>query len=73
MQHGNARPLAVKYISDQGRRQSDQGEFSSVFFKLRPGSDAAPDALKMIGLAWPGHYQSPTKRISLLAMHPNLS
>ncbi len=48
MQHGNARPLAVKYISDQGRRQSDQGEPSSAFFKLRPGSDAAPEALKVM-------------------------
>ena len=46
MQHGNARPLAVKYINDHGRRHSDQGEPSSAFLRLRPGSEAAPDALK---------------------------
>ena len=37
MQHGNARPLAVKYISDHGRRHSDQGEPSSVFFETEAG------------------------------------
>jgi hypothetical protein len=39
-----ARPLAVKYINDHGRRQSDHGEPSPLPFRLNPGSVAAPDA-----------------------------
>ena len=45
MQQGNARPLAVMYIRDHGRRHSDHGEFPSEFLKLMPGSEAAPEAL----------------------------
>jgi hypothetical protein len=47
MQQGSTRPLAVKYITVQGRRQSDQGEPSSARLKLRPGSEAAPEAEKV--------------------------
>src|SRR5215831_12388434 len=32
----------VKYISEHGRRHSDQGEPSSVFLRLKHGSEAAP-------------------------------
>jgi hypothetical protein len=46
MQQGSARPFAVKYITDQGRRQRDQGFGSSARFRLAPGSLAAPEALK---------------------------
>ena len=46
MQQGSARPLAVKYITLHGRRQSDHGEPSSCRLRLIPGSDAAPEALK---------------------------
>jgi hypothetical protein len=48
MQQGSARPLAVKYITVQGRRHSFQGEPSSCRFRLIPGSDAAPEALKLM-------------------------
>ena len=43
MQHGSARPCAVKYINDHGRRHADQGCVSSCRFRLRPGS-VAPEA-----------------------------
>ncbi len=43
MQHGSARPCAVKYISDHGRRQADHGASSSARFRLVPGS-VAPEA-----------------------------
>ena len=39
--------MAVKYINDHGRRQSDHGEPSPLPFRLNPGSVAAPDALKV--------------------------
>ena len=47
MQHGSARPLAVKYMTVHGRRQSDHGEPLSLRLRLMPGSLAAPDALKV--------------------------
>ena len=47
MQQGRERPLAVKYITDQGRRHIDQGESSSLRLRLSPGSEAAPEALKL--------------------------
>ena len=37
MQHGSARPLAVKYITDHGRRHSDQGEPSSARVEAHAG------------------------------------
>ena len=44
MQHGSARPCAVKYISDHGRRHADQGCASPVRrLRLNPGS-VAPEA-----------------------------
>ena len=43
MQHGSARPLAVKYISDQGLRHMAQGSPSVLRFRLSPAS-VAPDA-----------------------------
>ena len=43
MQHGSARPWAVKYISDHGRRHADHGASSSLRFRLSPGS-VAPEA-----------------------------
>ena len=48
MQHGSARPFAVKYITVHGRRHIDHGE--ALFWRLRlsPGSETAPDALKAI-------------------------
>jgi hypothetical protein len=48
MQHGSARPLAVKYITVQGRRHSVQGELSSSRLRLMPGSEAAPEAPKVM-------------------------
>ena len=47
MQHGSARPLAVKYMTVHGRRHSDHGEPLSLRFRLMPGSEAAPEALKV--------------------------
>ena len=47
MQHGSALPFAVKYITVQGLRHIDQGEPLSLRFRLIPGSDAAPEALKV--------------------------
>ena len=47
MQHGSARPLAVKYITVQGRRHSDQGFASALRARLSPGS-VAPEALKLM-------------------------
>ena len=47
MQHGRARPFAVKYISAQGRRHSDQGDASVARFTLVPGS-VAPEALNVM-------------------------
>ena len=47
MQQGSARPLAVKYITVHGRRHSDQGLSSRFLARLRPGSEAAPEALKV--------------------------
>ncbi len=47
MQHGSARPLAVTYITFQGRRHRDQGEPSVSRRRLIPGSLAAPDAEKV--------------------------
>ena len=52
MQHGSARPLAVKYITVQGRRHSDHGEPLSRRFRLMPGSEAAPEALKVRRATW---------------------
>ncbi len=46
MQQGKARPCAVKYISDQGRRQVDQGRSPSTRRRLEPGS-VAPEASKV--------------------------
>ena len=43
MQHGSARPCAVKYISDHGRRQPDHGCGSSPACSDSPGS-VAPEA-----------------------------
>src|SRR5258707_15773151 len=47
MQQGRARPLAVKYITVHGRRHSDHGLSLPFLLRLSPGSDAAPDALKV--------------------------
>ena len=47
MQHGNARPLAVKYMTVHGRRHSDQGFVSFLRARLSPGS-ATPEALKLM-------------------------
>jgi hypothetical protein len=51
MQHGKARPLAVKYINDHGRRQCDHGELSPLPCRLKPGSEAAPEALAGMAVA----------------------
>ena len=48
MQHGSARPLAVKYMTVHGRRHIDHGDPSSPRLRLMPGSEAAPDALNVI-------------------------
>ena len=48
MQQGSARPFAVMYMTVHGRRHIDHGEPSSWRFKLMPGSDAAPEALKIM-------------------------
>ena len=37
MQHGSARPLAVKYITVQGRRHSDHGDPSSLALEAHAG------------------------------------
>ena len=47
MQQGKARPLAVMYMTVQGRRHIAHGEPSLPRLRLIPGSDAAPDALKV--------------------------
>ena len=47
MQQGSARPLAVKYMTVHGRRQSDHGLSSRFLARLSPGSEAAPEALKV--------------------------
>ena len=52
MQQGSARPFAVKYMTVQGRRQSDHVALSSVRCRLTPGSDAAPEALKASPSEW---------------------
>ena len=48
MQHGNARPFAVKYITVHGRRHIDHGEEPFWRLRLSLGSDTAPDALNVI-------------------------
>jgi hypothetical protein len=45
MQHGNTEPLAVIYITVQGRMQRDQGCVSTVCCRLWPGV-VAPEASK---------------------------
>ena len=65
MQHGSARPLAVKYMTVHGRRHIDHGEPSSPRLRLMPGSEAAPDALDVshtIARAWlPPRYSRPPR------------
>ena len=58
MQQGSARPLAVKYISVQGRRHSDQGCASRLRVRLLPGRIAPggvegdpEDSRQRLGLA----------------------
>src|SRR5437899_983272 len=46
MQQGKTRPLAVMYISDHGRRQSDQGLSERCILMDSPGS-TAPEAENM--------------------------
>src|SRR5262249_32735870 len=47
MQHGSARPLAVKYITAHGRRHRDHGLSLAWRARLSVGS-VAPDALKLM-------------------------
>src|SRR5207253_11043498 len=46
MQQGKTRPLAVMYISDHGRRQSDHGLSERCILMDSPGS-TAPEAENM--------------------------
>src|ERR1700736_4400054 len=70
MQHGSARPWAVKYIKVHGRVHSDHGRWSSARLRLVPGS-VAPEASNKIPCSLARASASRTKRSSSASTRSN--